>query len=238
MANSPEAIMTQKDLSRAKDLFQQQRDVQYRKMDKMFSVLLIAEWVAAILVAVFISPYSWAGKEKVLDIHLYLAIFMGGGITLFPVLLAKFKPGWVGTRHVIAISQMLWSALLIHLTGGRIETHFHIFVSLAFLAFYIDWPVLITATLVVVADHLLRGALYPESVYGIVNPEWWRFLEHAFWVVFEDVVLVWSCLTGMKTMKENARRQVEVETLSESNQLKTAALEMTLAEMQSSAKKA
>jgi hypothetical protein len=238
MANSPEAILTQKDLSRAKDLFQQQRDVQYRKMDKMFSVLLIAEWVAAILVAVFISPYSWAGKEKVLDIHLYLAIFMGGGITLFPVLLAKFKPGWVGTRHVIAFSQMLWSALLIHLTGGRIETHFHIFVSLAFLAFYIDWPVLITATLVVVADHLLRGALYPESVYGIVNPEWWRFLEHAFWVVFEDVVLVWSCLTGMKTMKENARRQVEVETLSESNQLKTAALEMTLAEMQSSAKKA
>ena len=30
------------------------------------------------------------------------------------------------------------SALLIHLSGGRIETHFHIFGSLAFLAFYRD----------------------------------------------------------------------------------------------------
>jgi two-component system sensor histidine kinase HydH len=236
MTNSPEAILTQKDLRRADELFQQQRDAQHRKMDKMFSVLMIVQWVAAILVALFISPYSWEGKEKVFHIHLYLAFFMGGGITLFPVLLAKFKPGWVGTRHVIAVSQMLWSALLIHLTGGRIETHFHIFVSLAFLAFYIDWPVLVTATLVVVADHLVRGFLYPESVYGIVNPEWWRFLEHAFWVVFEDIVLVWSCVSGSKAMKESARRQVEVEALSESNLLKTAALEMTLAEMQASAK--
>ena len=42
------------------------------------------------------------------------------------------------TRHVIAISQMLTSALLIHLSGGRIETHFHVFGSLAFLAFYLD----------------------------------------------------------------------------------------------------
>jgi hypothetical protein len=31
---------------------------------------------------------------------------------------------------------MLWSALLIHLTGGRIETHFHVFGSLGILAGY------------------------------------------------------------------------------------------------------
>jgi two-component system, NtrC family, sensor histidine kinase HydH len=237
MATSPETILTQKDLKRVEELFQQQRDVQHRKMDRMFSVLLTVQWIAAILVAIFISPHSWEGKVKVFHLHVYLAIFMGGGISLFPILLARFKPGWVGTRHVIAVSQMLWSALLIHLTGGRIETHFHVFVSLAFLAFYIDWPVLVTATLVVVADHLLRGFLYPESVYGIVNPEWWRFLEHAFWVVFEDIVLVWSCVSGLRGMRENARRQVEVEALSESNQLKTAALEMTLAEVQAAAKK-
>ena len=69
---------------------------------------------------------------------------------------------------------MLWSALLIHLSGGRIETHFHVFGSLGFLAAYRDWPVLITTTVVVAADHLIRGLVWPESVYGIVNPEWWR----------------------------------------------------------------
>ena len=53
------------------------------------------------------------------------------------------------------------SALLIHLTGGRIETHFHVFGSLAILAFYRDWRVLIPATVVVALDHMLRGLFWP-----------------------------------------------------------------------------
>lgn len=105
------------------------------------------------------------------------------------------------------------SALLIHLTGGRIETHFHVFGSLAFLAFYRDWRVLVPATLTVSAEHLLRGLFWPESVYGVANPEWWRFLEHACWVVFEDVVLVMSCLVGVREMKDGARKRAEVEAL-------------------------
>jgi hypothetical protein len=67
---------------------------------------------------------------------------------------------------------MLMSALLIHLTGGRIETHTHIFGSLAFLAFYRDPAVFIPATLVVLADHLLRGIYSPESAYGVTVTTW------------------------------------------------------------------
>jgi hypothetical protein len=130
---------------------------------------------------------------------------------------------------------MLSSALLIHLTGGRIETHFHVFGSLAFLAFYLDWQVILTATIVVAADHFLRGIYWPESVYGVTNPEWWRFLEHAGWVVFEDVFLIWSCVMGNREMAASAARQAEVEHLSEQEQLKSAALEMALAEMQATA---
>jgi hypothetical protein len=233
MSSNPSFELTAQQKEKVERLYQEQQDAHHRKMDKMFQYLMAAQWVFAILLAVLYSPYGWEGKTRVFHIHLYLAIFMGGGISLFPILLAQYKPGWVGTRHVIALSQMLWSALLIHLTGGRIETHFHVFVSLAFLAFYFDWRVLVNATLVVVADHLSRGFLYPESVYGILNPEWWRFLEHAFWVVFEDVILFWSCFNGLRGMRDNARRQVEVEGLLESDQLKTAALEMTLAEMKS-----
>lgn len=231
MENPTASEWTPQQAQKAEETYRRQRQDHFKKMDRMFMVLMAAQWAFAVLLAAFFSPYAWEGKEKVFHIHLYLAVFMGGGISLFPILLAKYKPGWVGTRHVIAFSQMLWSALLIHLTGGRIETHFHVFGSLAFIAFYFDWPLLVNATLVVVADHLLRGMLYPESVYGIVNPEWWRFLEHAFWVVFEDIILFWSCFNGMRSMKERARRQVEVEGLLEANQLKSAALEMTLAEL-------
>src|SRR4029079_1295922 len=98
----------------------------------------------------------------------------GGMISCVPVILAIRRPGDVLTRHAIAVAQMLSSALLIPLTGGRIETHFHVFGSWAFLAFYRDWRVLITATIVVAADHFVRGALAPRSVYGALQAEWWR----------------------------------------------------------------
>jgi PAS domain S-box-containing protein len=106
---------------------------------------------------------------------------------------------------------MLYSALLIHLTGGRIETHFHMFGSLAFLAFYRDWRILVTATMVVSIEHLLRGLLWSESVYGLTNPEWWRFLEHAFWVLFENTVLVMAIIEAHAQMRDVASRQAELE---------------------------
>jgi hypothetical protein len=63
----------------------------------------------------------------------------------------------------MALAQVLWSALLIHLTGGRIETHFHVFVSLAFLAFDLDWTVPVTATVVVAGRSSGRTALQTHA---------------------------------------------------------------------------
>jgi hypothetical protein len=218
---------------RAAELRDEQLTLRRAKVDRMFAVLLVVQYIAGIIGALVVSPYAWEGKVHTLHMHVWVAILAGAGITILPVLLALMRPGRLMTRHVIAASQMLSSALLIHLTGGRIETHFHVFGSLAFLAFYLDWPVLATATIVVAADHFARGILWPESVYGVANPEWWRFLEHAGWVVFEDVFLVWSCILGQRELSSAATRQAEVEYLSEQEQLKSAALEMAMAEMQS-----
>lgn len=220
---------------RAKEIRAEHLRVRHVRVDRMLAVLLVVEYVAGIVAALVVSPYAWAGKERVLHMHVWVAILGGAGILILPILLAILRPGTVLTRHVIAASQMLSSALLIHLTGGRIETHFHVFGSLAFLAFYLDWQVLITATVIVAADHFLRGIYWPESVYGVANPEWWRFLEHAGWVAFEDVFLIWSCVLGSREITESAARQAEVEHLSEQEQLKSAALEMALAEMQATA---
>jgi len=218
---------------RAAELSAQTIDARRKKIDRMFAGLLVIQYIAGIIGAFAVSPYAWEGKERVLHMHVWVAILAGAGITILPVLLAIFRPGRAMTRHAIAASQMLSSALLIHLTGGRIETHFHVFGSLAFLAFYLDWKVLLTATTVVAADHFLRGIYWPESVYGVANAEWWRFLEHAAWVVFEDIFLVWACIFGLREMQTASSRQAEVEHLSEQEQLKSAALEMALAEIRS-----
>ena len=187
----------------------------FRETDKLFTVLMPVQWLFGIFLALWLSPRTWAGASSGIHLHVWAAVFLGGAITLMPVLLAVFRPGMVSTRHAIAIGQMLTSALLIHLSGGRIETHFHVFGSLAFLAFYRDWRVLITATLVVVADHLLRGAFSPQSVYGVAAPAYWRFLEHAGWVVFEDLVLVLGCLRGTQELGRIAARTVDFETSDE-----------------------
>jgi hypothetical protein len=196
---------------RADALFVQEIDQVYMRRDRMFFWLLLAQWAFAIGLALVVSPLTWAGRSSSIHIHLYAAVFLGGAINLPPLLLIRFRPGQALTRHAVAVAQILWSALLIHLTGGRIETHFHIFGSLAFLAFYRDWRVLVTATIVVALDHLLRGIYWPESVYGIVNPEWWRFLEHAFWVAFEDVVLFMSIHDALQEMRQLAVRQAQLE---------------------------
>ncbi len=117
--------------------------------------------------------------------------------------LVRLNPGRRSTRHVIAVGRMLASSLLIHLTGGRIETHFLIFGSLAFLSFYLDWAVLLTASLVVAVDHVLRGLYFPASIFRIDNLEPWRWMEHAGWVVFCDVFLIAS---GDRALCEIARR--------------------------------
>src|SRR5258705_2024707 len=165
--------------ARAEELERWQIAARRAKVDRMFAVLLVIQYLAGILGAIVVSPYAWAGKERVLHMHVWVAVLAGAGIALLPILLAIFRPGRPLTRHVIAASQMLFSALLIHLTGGRIETHFHVFGSLAFLAFYYDWRVLVTATVIVAADHILRGYYWPDSVYGVVVGNEWRWVEHA-----------------------------------------------------------
>ena len=197
--------------TRADALFRERYDANLRRTDRLFAYLMLGQWACAIALAAFLSPYAWAGKTHVVHAHVYMAVLLGGTITALPVLLAFQRPGWVVTRMVIASAQMMWSVLLIHLTGGRIETHFHIFGSLAFLAFYRDWRVLIPATVIVAVEHLTLQMYWPESIYGILAPESWRFLEHAFWVVFEDIFLMLSCIASVQEMKSLAAQQARIE---------------------------
>jgi two-component system, sensor histidine kinase and response regulator len=192
-------------------LFQAHQEEIFRKTDQLLVRLMIVQWFAGILIALLISPHAWAGQASQIHIHVWAAVFLGGAISLFPIGLAYAWPGAAITRYTMAIAQMLMSGLLIGLTGGRIETHFHVFGSLVILSFYRDWRVLIPATLVVYVDHILRGIYWPYSVYGVLSATPWRSIEHAAWVVFEDIFLVISCLRSVREMRSIAHRTAELE---------------------------
>jgi PAS domain S-box-containing protein len=196
---------------RADELFQQHRQEIYRNTDQLFARLMLFQWVAAIIIATIISPRTWVGQSSYIHIHIWAAIFMGGAITVFPIWMTRAWPGTVLTRHIIAVAQMLMSVLLIDLTGGRIESHFHVFGSLVILSFYRDWRVLISATIVVYLDHFLRGIYWPYSVYGVLSASPWRSVEHAGWVIFEDIFLVISCLRSIREMRFIANHTAALE---------------------------
>ena len=177
------------------------------KSDRLFVRLFAAQWAFAIVLALVLSPWAYAGEVRSVHPHVWTSVVIGGSLFALARAWAVRSPGSAVTRHVIAATQMLFSAVLIHVTGGRIETHFHVFGSLAFVSFYLDWRLLITATLAVAADHLLRGMMWPASVYGVANPEWWRFLEHASWVAFENVVLFLGIQRSLATIRDLAERR-------------------------------
>src|SRR5947207_1109495 len=200
---------------RVAELFNEhQRDI-YERTDHMFAVLMAIQWAGGIVAAYLISPQAWIGTTSQTHVHVWAAVFLGGAISSLPIALAITRPGRFTTRYTIAVGQMLMGALLIHLTGGRIETHFHVFGSLAFLSFYRDWRVLVPATVVVAADHLLRGIFWPQSVYGVLAASQWRWVEHAGWVLFEDTFLLIAIKRSVSEMLDIAERTAEIESMNE-----------------------
>lgn len=181
------------------------------RTNRMFASLMVLQCLAAIIGALVISPNTWAGTEHAVHAHVLAAIFIGVPLAVVPIFLALRFPAEYFTQHVVGVAQVLFSALFIHISGGRIETHFHIFGSLAFLAFYRDWRTLMAPTAVVAVDHLWRGIFWPESVFGVLAAAPWRALEHAGWVAFEAVFLVFSCVTARRDVVMLATKQVALE---------------------------
>jgi two-component system sensor histidine kinase/response regulator len=214
--------------ARTKWLADTYRDALHRRTDRLFAALLLFQWVAMAALALWVSPLTWEGSTSRIHPHVWAAVGLGGAVVALPVALTFLRPGRVQTRFVIAAAQMLSVGLLIHLTGGRSETHFHVFGSLAFLAYYRDWRVLLVATGITATDHIIRGFAWPESIYGTVAGAEWRWLEHAGWVAIIDLVLIYMCRQGDRELVRSAEREVELDaaraTVEEQVQIRTAEL--------------
>lgn len=194
------------DLESVRSRIERQRSDVGKHVDFMFCMLLVVQYFAIVLMAQWISPRTWIGSSDYLHVHVGMAFAFGAVLSAFPILLVMTSPGARLNRYVIAVAQMLNSALLIHVTGGRIESHFHVFGSLAFLSLYREWQVLAVATVVVAVDHAARGVWWPKSIFGTDVGTNFRWIEHAVWVIFEDVVLILGCEFWRRDMKEKAEQ--------------------------------
>jgi len=178
-----------------------------RRTDRIFALLMGLEWVASVAAAQWLPPRGAHGTFTHLNSNAEAAVLLGGALACLPIYLAAVFPGRTLTRHVIAIAQLLWPALLIHLTDGQIDPHLHVFGSLAALACYRRWRVLVTATLVVALDHMARNSLWPQYAPGVAAADVWKTLEHAGWVLFEDAFLWLSIRHSLVDLRQRAMSQ-------------------------------
>ena len=206
---------------RAQEILRESRRRIYARTDRMFAVVMLLQWAGTMIAAACLPPTTWDGDAGRLHPHINLAVFFGGAVCALPLLLAWRRPGADVTRYVIVIGQVVFSSIIIHVTGGRIESHFHVFGSLALIAAYRDWRLFVPAVGIIAADHFIRGQFWPETVYGVFTASPWRTVEHSGWVLFETIFLIYSIRLSAREMRLKA--------------LQTAHLEQSHADLQSSA---
>ncbi len=102
------------------------------------------------------------------------------------------------------------SAILVHLSGGVIEMHFHFFVMVAVVSLYQDWLPFLTAVSYVFVHHAVFGSLDPHSVfnhYAAWNHPWKWAGIHALFIAGISV----ACLVNWRLNEEALDQQRETE---------------------------
>lgn len=123
-------------------------------------------------------------------------------------LVASYKPlSRSVLSSVCAFGLVLSSAILVHLSGGQVEMHFHFFVVVALVTMYQAPAPFGVAILFVLLHHGILGTVSPESVYNHraawENPWLWALVHASF--------IGAAALVGLATWKANESLMVELE---------------------------
>ena len=115
-----------------------------------------------------------------------------------------------GRTALASVGLLSASAVLVHLSGGVIEMHFHFFVMVALVTLYQDWVPFLAAIGYVFVHHGLLGALDAGSVYNhfaAQNDPWKWAAVHALFITGLSVV----CLVTwrLNEMLVSERRRAE-----------------------------
>ena len=171
--------------------------------NKRHRFLLGLTWFHAVVIALVgpVVGYTWelSLRAPFRDGTVLHTVAEGLIVAVFAALAS-----WKGTRRAVRASLVGFglissSAILVHLSGGYIELHFHFFVMLVFLALYQDWVPYTLAIVYVAIHHGVVGVLWPQDVYNhaaAFNAPWTWAGIHAFFVL-------WACVGSMIAWRFN-----------------------------------
>ncbi len=158
-----------------------------------------------------------------LPVLLAVALFEGRGpghgtLDLVPIaglgLLATRLPGRRWPTLAASAALLLCSAVLVHLTDGLAEAHFHFFVVLTVLAFYEDWTAYGMALTFVLLHHGLVGTGLPYRVFDHPNAE--DGLQALRWAAVHGLFIGSSAAANLLLWRANERSRVRAAVLARS----------------------
>src|SRR5919107_2773627 len=145
---------------------------------------LIRQALAALPQGQLLPEQSWRRRHRGIVVLLWLHAFglfgfgllegvgavASGSGSLVVAVAAVFASVEVLGRRARALAAsfglVTCSALVVYLSGGVIEAHFHFFVVISILVLYQDWAPFLLALAYVVVHHGLLGAVEPDGVYN------------------------------------------------------------------------
>src|SRR3954453_23861047 len=100
---------------------------------------------------------------------------------------------------MVALGLLTSSAVLVHLTGGSTESHFHFFVMVTILATYEEWVPYLLSIAFVLGHHGLMGVIAPASVFdhasAVASP--WK------WAAIHALFIAALCVANVITWRMN-----------------------------------
>jgi methyl-accepting chemotaxis protein len=147
-------------------------------MNKIFTYVLFMHLPVACLLA-----YSF-------KTNVGFAFGMSLAISSLPTFLTYFTNSYRLTSISHGIAMMFYSGLLIHLTKGMIESHFHIFVCLAVMTIFANPFVILAAALTIAIHHVGFFFLFPASVFNY-QASFAILAVHAAFVVIQTGPCMW-----------------------------------------------
>jgi hypothetical protein len=183
-------------------------------------------------------PEAWRHRHRGIVVLLWLhvpVLFVYGGIrgvdlwhglqeaavvAVFAVVATR-RDTSDNVRMVMAtLGLMTSSGVLVHLSGGTIEAHFHFFVMVAVISLYQTWPPFLVAVGYVVAHHSVVGSLDPDAVFNhpsaLRHPWLWAGV-HGLFILGESIALLttWRLSEGERDRTADVALQLQATELAQ-----------------------
>lgn len=131
-----------------------------------------------------------------------------GGVVALLGLIAVLVHGRTAKSLAVTTALMSASGILVHLSGGTIEAHFHFFVMVSLITLYQAWAPFLVAIAYVVLHHGVVGTIEPESVYN--HPAAIR--QPFTWAAIHGLFVLGASIAGLIVWKRNEELRMREQT--------------------------